>query len=472
MVTGTMLIFVSNLLYSVSNLQKRILFLFFNLTFFLFLMGRPFIQGLKGLKWWSDYTDSAVFFSLIAIFSGLFFLQIGAILCDNILERISRRTKEKVITHPPQADSSKASYYYYLQIISLTMFYICMICYLYIEIEKLVFMNGRTYEDYYILYKTDVPFPIGTLATMMPYTLCFFLSTFPSKKQTFVPFVLYFLSAVPVFIIGVRNPIVLNSIFIFLYYYLRDYLDSLTQHCSRNRIKWIGKFEKRLLIILVPVALLGLAAYNYIREGTQISQTSFWDLFVDFVDKQGVSFKTLCLGYNALPDMPQGQRFYTFGGFIEYYFYGSLGQWLFGTPDLGIGNNMVRALQGHTFAHSMSYVAKPDYLEGHGWGSSYLLEAYADFGWTGIVISSVLLGMVLIAFVYFFSQNWLGSSITLVCLTSIFFVPRAETTGWLLFLAQPHFWIAVLFCNIMAGLCLKSYSLQTTHLATVPRYKR
>lgn len=83
---------------------------------------------------------------------------------------------------------------------------------------------------------------------------------------------------------------------------------------------------------------------------------------------------------------------------IDYFKYGSIGQRFFGIEGLGNGNNLRHALNGNSMAHQLSYTLLGDwYLEGHGCGSSYLLEVFADYGKIGIFIFSFFLGMLLIS---------------------------------------------------------------------------
>ena len=90
------------------------------------------------------------------------------------------------------------------------------------------------------------------------YSLCLYLSTFPSKKQSLLPLLLYGGSAIPALIVGVRNPIILNCMFIFLYYFIRDTLN--------DKEKWIGKFEKIVLIVSIPVSYTHLYYYRQIKR--------------------------------------------------------------------------------------------------------------------------------------------------------------------------------------------------------------
>ena len=90
-------------------------------------------------------------------------------------------------------------------------------------------------------------------------------------------------------------------------------------------------------------------------------------------------------------------RNYTFGGFLDYFLHGNLAQTLFGAADLGDGNNVVMGTVSNSFSHNMSYLARgQDYLNGNGYGSSFLLETYVDFGFVGVALFSIVLGIFMI----------------------------------------------------------------------------
>lgn len=71
---------------------------------------------------------------------------------------------------------------------------------------------------------------------------------------------------------------------------------------------------------------------------------------------------------------------------------------------------------------------KEDYLNGRGRGSNYLVETWFDFGYVGAFIFSIILGIILLYMVYGFGKRALLSTIILVSLQNIFFIPRAEAT--------------------------------------------
>ena len=438
MLAGVVTFWIADLVYCFENLKSRIVMLIFNLTVFLFLIGRAVINVFRDDKWWKLYTETGLTFALVSLFVTLMCMQIGAILFEFAETRITQfRRRPKRPDSPLLTDYNK-----WLALISLILFVMCWVCYMYIEVDKWRFMQGKEYEDYYQLYVNDPPPLFSTFATMMPYALGIYLATFPTKRKAIIPLFMYFVTAVPVFLIGQRNHIVLNALYIFLYFYLRGKFT--------GEEPWIGKFEKTALIILVPFVVILLAMYNYIRAGSDVDM-GVSSLLLDFFDKQGVSFKVLTLGYDAIPNIHNTPfTNYTFGPLIDYWYYGSFGQKFLGAPSLGTGNNEFRATHGNDFSHSMSFVAKDDYLSGHGWGSSYLLETFADFGWLGVIIFSLILGMIFIFAVRMLRKGTIVSVIALTAFCNVFFVARASALGWLQFLWQPHFWITVAICFIGA----------------------
>ena len=444
MLFGVVAMWLSNIIFSLENLKSRVLFLFFNLTQFIFLMGRGVVNFFKEERWWKLYTDTGLNFALTALFFSLLCMPLGVVLFE-FAERKSQKIRQrKVRPNSPLLPKHSG----YIADVSLLFFLLCFFCFMYIEVDKLIFMQGKAYEDYYILYKSNPPPLFGTFSAMMPYSLCVYLATFPKKSRAFVVLMMYFVSAIPMLIIGQRNPIVLNAIFVFIYYFIRGTFD--------NKEKWLGRFEKTALVISIPLAVLLLSMYNYTRGGKSV-ELNIFGLLIDFVEKQGVSFKVLCLGFDAIPKIINTPfTNYTFGPIIDYWYYGAVGQTFLGAPDLGVGNNEFRATHGNDFSHSMSYIAKEDYLQGHGWGSSYLLETYADFGWLGVIIFSLLLGMIFVFLLKMLRRGVVASSITLVALAELFFTPRSNATGWILFLFQPHFWIAVFLCIMSAQLLYNS----------------
>lgn len=337
-----------------------------------------------------------------------------------------------------------------LQIVSVIIYVVSFVAYFYLQMEKCIFMVGKVYNDFYTSFESSAPYIIQFLASFRIYSLAIYLSTAPKKKNTFFILASYILSDFPVLLYGKRSLIMTDALFILVYYILRNGMD--------EKEKWLGKIEKTCVYIGAPIALVAMGALNYIRAGASVSANVF-DLLLDFFYKQGVSYNVLNLGYESIPFLPQRAfRNYTFGGIIDYFVHGSFAQKLFGTESLGSGNNLLWALKSNSFAHNMSYIEADDYLEGHGLGSSYILEVFADYGYIGIILFSLLLGALLIWFVKEMRKMNFGSMIVINIVINIFFMPRGEATGCITFLVYAQFWVIILLCYCGAALVARNYS--------------
>ena len=451
----------------------------FNITLFGFIISRPLISFFKGAEWWY-FEGESVNFALNGVMLSLIFMLAGYSFYENLVKSKIKDKINKGFSLKIYFKKYKTSpFVYNLKIVSLILFFISIFFFFISEAEKLAFMRNRSYTDLYASFKTQLPYVIGALGSMNKYFLCIFLATLPKKELAFIPLSLYIISAVPELLIGARNPIVLNVIFVFLYYFTRDSIDDTSTDIKKSKInqkgikagntlnklslkksrKWLGNLEWAFIILLAPICIVFLGLYNYIREGTQAESSGILGIIIDLLYKQGVSFDVLCIGYSTIPKIEySGFKNYTFGGIIDYFTHGKLAQVLFGASPLGEGNNLEMALYSNNFSHRMSYASRgQEYLDGHGWGSSFILETYADFGYLGIILFSLFLGMIFAYMIKLMSKGSFSFTIFLVILTGIYFCPRDSALGWLNFLFYLQFIIPVLLCYLAADLCVKKY---------------
>lgn len=439
MIMSALFLWIACVFYCFKNISERALLLLFDFVIFVFLMCRPVIDVIKGATRWHYYAEKSVYFAILSVVISLILLQIGSYFCERFFAKESnRRTMTLAPSFVCAAD---------FRFIALILYLICMIFFFAGELDKLIYMQGRSYTEFYTGYTSSLPGVFYTISKMMPYALCVYLATLPKKKHAFLPLVLYVLSAVPQLLIGIRNPIVLNVIFAFIYYIVRD--------CMGDEKKWLGKLEKGIIIVCAPLAAFGLSVMNYLRAGNENPNGGFLGSIVDLFYKQGVSFDVLCMAHKVLPILPGGTKCYTFGPFIDGITQGRIGQTLFNVSVFPSGNSAVRAIEGHTFAHCMSYVAHPDYLSGSGWGSSYVLETFADFGWLGLGLYSFLMGIFLVFAIRGLKRGWFLRIVLLTILMQLMFTPRAEAVGWMAFIVSIHFWFVVVFCVFMSGIFKK-----------------
>ena len=427
---GVLVALCANILFCFQDFKSNFLFFFLQITLFTFQISRPFIGMCKRGEWWNESSQQSdnIWFALLLLLVTETALYIGA----NIMKSLEEKWKNKVVKNMNMLKE--------LQTVSLLLFSLTIAFYLIEQFEPLFFFCFGNYLDYYTSFSSKLPGVFHTMASFAKYSLCIFLATLPNKKSTFVPLALNVFSTIPSLLIGMRNPTVLSLLFALSYYLLRDYMI--------DEKKWIGKIEKILLTIATPLLIIFMGLYAYVRSGEKAMREGFFSLIADFFYGQGVTFNVTTISYGYRLGIKQNPHInYTFGGFIDYIYRGSIGQKVFHTEALTSYNSEFNAHNSNSLSHILSYLSmKEEYLEGHGRGSSYLIETWMDFGYIGVFIFSIIIGMILIYMVYGFGKRVLLSTIILVGLQNIFFIPRAEATGWLTFLIYVQFWFCIGVC--------------------------
>lgn len=428
---------ILNIIYSCKEIRKKIYILIMNISLFTFLIAKPVISTIKGMDWINRFGITSNVHALIFIVISLFCLYIGARFAEK-----DKRTKKilddkkKEVKNFKYVNKEKVKLF---SNISFILFLVCAIFSIITEYDKLIYMHGKEYVEYYLTYENSFSPIITLLAGMTNIFLCIFLATMPPKEKAIIPMSIFIIYNMPTFIIGQRTPLVIAILFILAYFVIRDYLD--------NTQKWIGKFEKIALMVSVPICIVILAVFNYTRVDEELPTYNVLGLFSDFFYSQGVSYDVLNIGYQKKEEIKEiSNNNYTFGPFIDYFKYSTIAQILFNTEDLPTGNNSTKALESHSYSHILSYLSRDDYLEGHGWGSSFILETYTDFGYLGIIIYCIVLGYILARIPELLRKNIFLSSIILICTLNIFIVPRAEALQFLQFIVTPQFWGAWIGC--------------------------
>jgi len=432
MLVGLLIVFLTGIIYCFLNIKQRIIGMIFYFCIFLFLISRIFVPAIQGREWWWSYSIWANKVAIYCIAYSIISIAAGMLIFE-ILQNIKFK-KKKAAKIKRKSINIKT-----LQIVVRLILGVCMLCFFACEAEKLLFMRGRAYEEYFASFRTSLPFLITFPAGCMRYFLCIHLALKPSKKESTIWLILLVVSAMPMLRIGLRNMFVLNCIFAFIYYFLRD------KYGKMQEKKWIGKKEKLLIVCAIPAFIFFMGAYNYIREGKMV-QVSGVNLIVDFAYKQGTTYDTVLQGYTYQGELPwHGNRSYTFGGLKDSLAMDTLGRRIFKNETLGTGNSLRMALDSNSSAHAISYVVlQENYIRGEGRGTSYLIENYLDGHYTGVICFSIFLGIICAFVVWGFEKHWIVSTISLSITTSLFFVPRAESFSFLTFIISYKFWLCIL----------------------------
>ena len=429
---------ISNLLYFAFDFKYYFIHFFFSLSMFLFLFSRPFIEYFQTGSF-VTYNKNTYQFSFIVLIVSMAGLVIGGIIGKNFHFRPSYKESKL------KTDENYEAHIINVRRVALCFFAASYPFYVLRLVEKYLYRKTTSYYEYYASFHSELPYIVYLISVFTFFSICVYLATKPPKKQTMVILILYVIANAIYLLIGTRNPFLLSLLFAFTYYCMRQFGD--------KKEVWIGKFEKILVISAIPVLMIFMGAMNYIRDDVAIEHNSFISLVTDFIYKQGTSFGVLAKGYLYECYLPSSSfRNYTFGPIIDYSYHGSIGNILFGTQPLPETNSIELALNSNSYAHNMSYVVLGDgYLEGHGIGSSYIMELFTDYGYIGVAIFSIILGFILVYMMKAaYQRKVLPFTLSLVVLENIFFTPRASYMSSFFPLFTMQFWFVVILIFAIA----------------------
>lgn len=435
LVFSIFLLILFNLWYSLEKFSDRIVFLSLNITIFVFLLGRPFVIDFfnylpqeGGYYGTSIYELNTVIKMFICIYLSLLSLYVGHLFIEKYLNRFKITNR----------NTSNSVFWTYMKNVSKYLFYFLIIFRIIYIKDQANFIDSSSYFDFYTSYHSNLPYFVVKLAEVYSVPFFAFLALKPSKREVRLPVLVYFLEGVFQLSTGRRSGFMLNIIIILIYFALRnkDYYK-----------KWLGKREIFATIISLPILLSVLNLISYRRQEITNSST-FYDMILEFFYKQGVTLKSLFFSdiYNNL--YPEN-RFYSLGTMIEYFKNNAITQFFIDSP-IYTGQTVERALNGNLFSHRLTYFISPNaYLQGRGYGSSYIAELYVDFGFIGVIIGSILLGILIVFLTRLIGKNPIITIFSLLALRNLLVIPRTETTAFITSTFTLGNIIAVIFIFVL-----------------------
>lgn len=400
----------------------------FLMCFFIFLMGSYFayeyLDYTEGVVLFDENTQNHIYLSiliaLISIFFGYFFARFGADYKNNEVN------KEKELL---------------VQSSSLILFYLSYIPYITIEFLRVIKVREIGYTGLYLENIVNLPYIITLFAYGCRIYFFIYLSTLPSKNKSRLPIILFFIySAVSLFT-GNRSTFVVNVSLIFIYYIFRSKNSSV-------RDNWINERNIIFIIILVPILLYLLDLVGNIRFNNTLFEQESSSTLIDIFVKQGVSSSVI--GYGKIYNYKIPEKIYSFGDIYEKIRFNPISVLVMGGKFIS-GNSVERAINGNSFAHIISYIVLPfGYLRGRGLGTTYIAEAYHDFGYLGIILFSFIYGVILKKCRNFENSNYFKRSIILIVLGSLLMTPRSNADDILSIFLQTE----VIFSFILLRLLI------------------
>lgn len=405
------------LIYTLDRLSQNIVMCFFLIAFFVFLMGREVVYefgGGKRLYSFLDITNNETFLLLNLSLLGVW----GGSLYIKYLEKAKNKKINKIIACTNKKAYKKTGY----QIVCEMMYYICYVAAVIAIIYKIRFVHNVGYLASYTSEAggAGVPSIIAYLGNFLPVILSMYLATCPVKRKVIFPTILYEVYAFLTLLTGQRYPFIGISLYILTYWFLREKLEG----------GWIKKRYYFMLILMIPVLLLGITAYDSIRVGQNADFNSISEGIRNFFVDQGGSINVIRRTiYNAeqLKDIKWVSFDTTFSTIKGNIFVRKL----FNT-NVYYGNSMEHAMLGHSLAHRLSYYAYgTGYLAGRGTGTSYIAELFHDFSYIGVVIGSFLYGLLIEKINRIEFKSYIESGFLLAISYYIYLLPRGNFDGFI-----------------------------------------
>ena len=247
----------------------------------------------------------------------------------------------------------------------------------------------------------------------------------PTKKQFFKYLIFFIVVSLPSFAMGSRST-VLRPMLFFLWFYYNSY--------SRNDIS-----IKKILYIIAGVSVFAEIMLVY-RSGGEFAFDFLMMLYL-LLRTQGVTYVLIgnCIDY--------AHQFVNQSNLNILFPLVSSICWFF-VPEFRLGHSIERVSITLSLDDQLMYAVNPDmYLEGSGYGSSYIAELYRFGGYFAVIVGSYLFGR----FMFWFESNFNHSlflkyfawtfipSIIWMSRGSFLFDPFLICLGYLFFLVIKFF---------------------------------
>lgn len=449
------LLLVANILLVANNISKNIVFVVFQVTFFLFMIAGPLLDAFDGVDFFRSFAPSVVTQTYICYWLAAF-----AMWCY-LVYRLHGRKKLAI---RKRASIEKSKHPYDLRRIrsySRFLFYICITAYLAVTVDKILFRQVSTLQEYYANYNTssNLPGVVVKVADCHLIALCIFLATKPTKKEAKLPLLVFLSASALTIIYGVRNVVLLNAMLIFIYFILRN---------GDGEEVWLHKKAVVIGIIVSPVAIVLLQAFDAFRRSIafnifDIKQLFSFSLVKEFFVSQSVSSYLLP---NAITHMSQlgGQPVpYTIGTLYTYLRQNMIVRFFTGASAFGSNSIESAMSSGNLGARLAFYMYRETFLTGTGMGGSFVADLFVDFSYVGVFLGTLLACV----FVSWLSNSARGNTspyflaFSLVAIRWICYMPRDSYFAWAM---QAFSFMNILFVLMMIVLCKVRTPGQPVHM--------
>ena len=403
--------------------REKFSILAFLITFFTFLLGRLLVRAFDPTTSLSYSKHETIIHVLISLYEALAFFYLGTLIAGKIKIKISRSNNysHRDIRNKNIDDANNLR----IRIASKRLYLITCIFPIVINLEKIIyvfFIGG--YTSYFVSFHSAFPYFFNIIADVNNYLFYFFLATLPNPREHNNIFIIRLFIGLTGMLYGQRNQVVMAVILVWIYIVLYENLTNTPYGIIKKRF-YI------LTILLVPFILMFFEFFMAYRSNEAYSFINIGQSIKHMLSSLGGSVNVIGYGYELQESFPAG-KLYSFGGVIDFFTQNVLVRSLLGTK-VYQQNTIDMALHGNSYAQTITYLGwgRAVYLSGRGMGSSYIAEAYQDFGHFGISFFSAIFGMLLTKVNHLYRGRWIYNTIILISLYQILYSPRDSAGGFI-----------------------------------------
>ena len=408
----------------------------FCISFFTFLIGKNVLAILSGKVWWEGFSRTIAIHTCSLLLIAITFLLFGLLISASF---VPKNRQVKAIGN----ENTKN-----VRSIASLLFYFTIIFKLIVELETGVFVVQNSYLALYTTFQSKLPYVFHKIAETNAFFFFIFLVTYPTKKQSRHPVIIFVFTSFLTILSGSRGEFVLHLLIVLGYILLRHYTDA-----KDNTEKWITKKAAIACLILIPFGIIFLAAYNNIRNNQPIALSGSMDYIAKFFDDQGGSWRVIAYAKQFENEINETRKSYVFGQLIYFFRYGFLSGLISGNRiPVPSPNTLLMAMDGTNLGSTVSHlVLGNSFLEGHGIGTQYIAELFADFGYIGVALFNAILGFLLFRLRYWaFSSKWYINALALVAYSSIIGIPRDFALSWITIPLSVKYWAIIIGIAVLA----------------------
>lgn len=429
------------ILFCWEHIDRRIIFMLFSISFYLFLIGKPILEEIFNYPSTKPYPVNIDNLTYLLLFLSYTTLLLTYIALEANQVRFSFGNRSKNLDEIVTEDKYTNNPYNVIRKWSIFLYYFTYPAYFLILFDRISFVNLYGYTESYISYSVSLPYVIRLAGEICPYALALFMATMPLKKEFRVPLVLQLIYYVLSLSTGRRMYFMTGILILVAYYVIRNSID-------RGEGKWLQKKHLLLLVLLGPIIVIYMLLMQYTRVDKSFHGNAL-EAIIEFFYRQGYSVNIIKMAVEGKSNL--NNHPYMLYDTLKYLRTNIITKLFVGHDfDFEYINAVNTALYSNSLAHAFSYQVYPNaYLYGYGVGSSYVAESYVDLGYIGVIFSSFIYGL----FIYLIStvrRNSIVLNMTVfMLLEKLFMSPRYNFDRVFISIIDPTFLLFVLATSVL-----------------------